>query len=153
MIFGINRKNRDTSPFLKIHFFKKRGCVPVFSKVGFSLVEVMLAVAILGIGLCGVLRAYAGATGILEVGQYYVEAMNVAKIKMSDLQQKVLEDGKLTGFSRGTLNGFKWNWMQQPFMKEGFEGMYEVVLTVSHSDISRTVSLSTYYEEKQDEEE
>lgn len=124
----------------------------------------LLAVSILAIGIIGVLRAYAGSIATLEVGQYSINAVNLLKQKMADVEQMVREkEGDLSGRKQGEFedefNDFHWEWDIQPIDIETdtetkVEGFYELTLTVSHKDNPRTYTLKTYViGEKEDEEE
>jgi len=128
-----------------------------FKNKGFSLLEVLLAVSILSLGLAGVLRAYASSLGTLEIGQYNIDAGQVLRMKMDDLEQEILENGKLMGASLGMLNGFRWQWSIRQVMSEDPEDtqavLNEVTLKVAYPDNPRELFLTTYYEDKKNEDE
>ncbi len=109
---------------------------------GLTLVEVLLAVSILSIGIVGVLRAYAGSVSVLEAGQYSIDAVNVLKQKMADVEQLIIDqtDG-LPSSDEGTLDGFRWEWDIQ---SSDIKYLNELTLMVSHEYSPRTFTLKTY---------
>ncbi len=133
-----NRKNLSASRYT------------LYAQKGLTLIEVLLAVAILGIGIVGVLRAYAGSISALETGQYSIDAFNLMKQKIADVEQMVLEDDTmpLKGDS-GADEDFLWEWK---INSTNTEKLNELILIVSHKNNPRTFSLKTYVVEKQEEE-
>jgi len=119
-------------------------------KGGFTLIEVMMAVVILAIGIVGVLQAYAGSISTLEVGQFNINAVNLLKKKMSDIEQIILEDENPSKSDKGAEGDFIWEWN---ITSTGTEGLNELTLVVSHLYNPRTFELITYVVEKQEEEE
>ena len=125
------------------------------TKKGLTLIEVMLAVSVLSIGIVGVLRAYASSIATLETGQYNIDAVNLLKQKMADVQQMLLEQG--TKASQGESGNFEdiyqdflWSWEIRP---TGTEHLNELELTVSHNYNPRTISVKTYVVDPPEEEE
>jgi type II secretion system protein I len=59
---------------------------------GFTLVEVVLAVAILSIGITSIFRAYIVSLDVMRASQEYTTALSLAKNKLSDLQQQELRE-------------------------------------------------------------
>ncbi len=122
---------------------------PLFPKTGVTLVEVLLAVVILSIGIVGVLRAYAASIGALEISRNTVNIIELAKEKMGDLQQEMIEQGGVSaGSSSGQFQGdfedYSWAWEATTSARDG---LCELALTVSspgESDGSRKISLVTY---------
>ncbi len=76
------------------------------NKQGFTLIEVLLAVAILSIGMIGVIRAYAVLMNGIEASRFTVEACYLLKNRMADLQKAAIE-GAGEGFE-GDHASFKW---------------------------------------------
>ena len=60
---------------------------------GFSLLEVIVAIAILGLGLTSILSAQAGLFSSSARGANMTRASNLARCKMSEVEQKLLRDG------------------------------------------------------------
>lgn len=63
------------------------------SNRGFSLLEVMVAIAILGLGLTAILSAQAGSFAAATQARSMSVATGLARCKMLELEQKVLKDG------------------------------------------------------------
>lgn len=60
---------------------------------GFSLLEVIVAIAILGLGLTSILSAQAGLFSSSARGANMTRASNLARCKMSEVELKMLRDG------------------------------------------------------------
>jgi hypothetical protein len=115
----------------------------------------MLAVSILAIGIIGVLRAYAGSVATLEMGQFNIDAVNLLKQKMADVQQMLLEQGPEisksdNGHFEGLFQDFLWSWEIKPTETDDLN---ELELTVFHSSNPRKFSVKTYVVEPLEEEE
>lgn len=65
---------------------------------GFTLIEVLLAVVILGLGIVGIMRSYAIAARALSISGAKVESLCLAKEAFARLEQPALPD---TGLSPG----------------------------------------------------
>jgi type II secretion system protein I len=59
---------------------------------GFTLVEVVLAVAILSIGITSIFRAYIVCLDVMRASQEYTTALSLAKNKLADYQQQELRE-------------------------------------------------------------
>ena len=77
---------------------------------GFTLIEVMLAVAILGIGLLTLVTGAARCLSVIKRAQYFEEARHligmlelVEPIDMEDIQEGT-ESGRFSGY----YSGFRW---------------------------------------------
>jgi len=77
---------------------------------GFTLIEVMTAVVVLAIGIVGVLQAYAGSISTLEAGQFNINAINLLKQTMGDVEQIILEKEDLPSGDSGVDGDFLWEW-------------------------------------------
>jgi len=121
------------------------------SKKGLTLIEVLIAVSILAIGIVGVLQAFAGSVAALEVGQYNVDAVNLMKQKIADVEQMLFEQGNdsVGGGDSGTLEDFIWEWEIQP---TEIENLNELTVIVSHTYNPRTFLLKSYVVSKKEEE-
>ncbi len=76
------------------------------SRKGFTLLEVIVALAILGIGLTVTMELFTGGLRLGRVSGEYTQAMNYASLKMEEIatRQNVTE-GEETGEFEGT---FRW---------------------------------------------
>lgn len=63
------------------------------SAAGFSLLEVMVAIAILGLGLTAILSAQAGAFSAAQHARSLSLATGLARCKMLELEEKINRDG------------------------------------------------------------
>ncbi|MGB9699657.1 MAG: type II secretion system minor pseudopilin GspI [Thermodesulfobacteriota bacterium] len=76
---------------------------------GFTLLEVMIALAILSIVAIAFLRSQAGSVRLLDEAGYISLATLLAKEKMAELESKGFsEPGKSSGEGEGSFPGFKW---------------------------------------------
>lgn len=115
-----------------------------------TLVEILLAVVVLSIGVAGVLRAYAGSVQTLEITQENIEAINLLKEKMAEIQQEIIEEkglsaGSSTGDFEGGLKNYAWESVVQP---GPHESLHELRLVVYQPGQTRQFSLATYVENK-----
>jgi hypothetical protein len=111
----------------------------------------MLAVSILAIGIIGVLRAYTTSVDALGVGQENIDAVNLLKEKMTEIEQDALEQegispGTSTGEFEGNFTGYKWELDIKP---SAVDSLNEVILTVFHKESTRKFTLGTYVENKE----
>ena len=75
-------------------------------KNGFTLIEVVVALAILGIGLTVIIELFSGGLRLARVSQEYSTAMNHARSKLEEiLIQPALEEGTEEGEFDDT---FRW---------------------------------------------
>ncbi|OGX38869.1 MAG: hypothetical protein A3C36_00910 [Omnitrophica WOR_2 bacterium RIFCSPHIGHO2_02_FULL_52_10] len=128
---------------------------PMTTERGLTLIEVMLAVSVLSIGIVGVLRAYASSVATLESGQYNIDAVNLLKRKMADVQQNLLEQGTEasksdSGNFEGIYQDFLWSWEIRP---TDTDHLNELELAVSHNFNPRKISVITYVVDPPEEEE
>lgn len=63
------------------------------SKRGFTLLEVMVAVAILGLGLTAILSAQAGAVSGASHARHMSVAVGLARCKMTEIEEQLTRDG------------------------------------------------------------
>ena len=65
---------------------------------GFTLIEVVIALAILGIGLTVLMELFSGGLRLGRVSEEYTKAMNYVSLKMEEIaNQKTLEEGENEG--------------------------------------------------------
>jgi prepilin-type N-terminal cleavage/methylation domain-containing protein len=121
---------------------------------GLTLIEVLLAVSILGIGLVSVLRAYAGSITTLEAGQFTIDGASLAKQKMAEVEQAIMEEedipkGRESGVFEPPFEEFLWEWDIKP---SETKDLYTLSLVVSHQYNLRKFFLKTYVVDKESEE-
>lgn len=130
--------------------WKGRKMMFITGKQGITLVEVLLAVAILSVGIVGVLRAYAASLGALEASRETVNTIELVKEKMADVEQGIIEHGGISaGSARGQFEGefedYNWAWEATTGAQDG---LCELALSVSSSNGARQFSLATYAQNK-----
>ncbi|MBI5236994.1 MAG: prepilin-type N-terminal cleavage/methylation domain-containing protein [Deltaproteobacteria bacterium] len=80
--------------------------MPGNAQSGFTLLEVMAALAILGIGIVMVIQLFSGGLGLAKASDDYTRKVLVAKEKMADtLLTEKLKEGVTKGV---TEDGFSW---------------------------------------------
>ncbi|MBI1911053.1 MAG: prepilin-type N-terminal cleavage/methylation domain-containing protein [Deltaproteobacteria bacterium] len=72
---------------------------------GFTLIEVLASVAILGLGIIAVTRLFSGSLGLAKASSDSTSKVLFAKDKMN---QVLLEDNIKEGTSSGASEGFSW---------------------------------------------
>jgi general secretion pathway protein I len=78
----------------------------VFSTTGFTLIEVVVAMAILGIGLTVIIELFSGGLRLARTSVEYTKAVNYARMKMEEMRVKqTIEEGSEEGEWDGT---FRW---------------------------------------------
>ncbi len=110
----------------------------------------MMAVVILAIGTMGVLQAYAGSISTLEIGQLNIEAVNLLKETLADVEQVILEQEELPISDQGTVNDFLWKW---DITSTSTDDLSKLTVTVSHEYNPRIFVINTYVVDKKEEEE
>ena len=69
-----------------------------FTIRGFTLIEVVIALAILGIGLTVILELFSGGLRLARTSEEYTKAMNFAHMKMEEItSQQKIEEGSDEG--------------------------------------------------------
>jgi general secretion pathway protein I len=75
----------------------KKGCHTSrsnFTTAGFTLIEVVIALAILGIGLMVIIELFSGGLRLARTSEEYTKAMNFARTKMEEIiSQQKMEEG------------------------------------------------------------
>ncbi len=108
---------------------------------GFTLIEVVLAVAILAFGIVGVIHAYGISVRALSAEQKVMDTIFLLGKKMADVElESLMKDGVVSGVSRGKFGGFDgvgWNVKVSPLMVYSKDdgnleesGLSKVVVTV-----------------------
>ena len=68
------------------------------SKTGFTLIEVVVALAILGVGLTVIMELFAGGLRLERISEEYTKAINHARIKMEEIAVRPeMEEGSEEG--------------------------------------------------------
>jgi len=69
-----------------------------FATTGFTLIEVVVALAILGIGLTVIIELFSGGLRLARTSEEYTKAMNFAHMKMEEITSKQkIEEGSDEG--------------------------------------------------------
>lgn len=112
---------------------------------GFSLLEMMVAVAILGIALGGLYTAASGATRNVRADERYAYAVELGRSILADHSQVVKAGISETGVTAG---GFKWSIDSAPAAlgRSGLEPgtLQEIEITVSWADGLRDRRIALY---------
>ncbi len=78
----------------------------VFSTTGFTLIEVVVAMAILGVALTVIIELFSGGLRLARTSAEYTKAINYARIKMEEIAVKqTMEEGIQEGEFDNT---FRW---------------------------------------------
>lgn len=86
---------------------------------GFTLLEVMVAMAILAIGLVGIMQLFAGSLRLCAVGKGLTEAVFLAQQKMDEV---MLKDELESGYEdSGEENGYAWRATAELLSSQSFE--------------------------------
>lgn len=94
--------------------------MPVFSRQrGFSLLEMIVAVAILGISLGMLYQAAGGATRSVATTEDYAYAIQIARSLLAD--NSVVPPGG-TAVTGETADGYRWAVFSTPIIKQEQEG-------------------------------
>ena len=104
---------------------------------GFSLIEVMCAILILGIGLLGLTRGITGALGSSKEAEMLTIASQIAAGQMETLRAEgfVLE-GDTEGDGGEGLTAYEW---QQSITKSTVDGLFDVSVAVRHAQTGRQI--------------
>jgi general secretion pathway protein I len=88
----------DTGHEARTRYFLAGDRAPLRSEKGFTLLEVIIALAILGIGLTVIMELFSGGLRLGRVSQEYTKAMNFASLKLEEMAaQKTMEAGEDEG--------------------------------------------------------
>ena len=140
---------------------------------GFTLIEIMISVAILGIGLSLVANSYLVAQRGINATANNIEAFNLLKAKLDELEILSLEDGLVVSESRETIkaSGKNYNYTQEiveiaapkvlavkaQVAASGTEDITENFLKVcldlswQEQNVNKNAILSTYLPKQQEE--
>lgn len=132
-----------------------------FFLTGFTLIELMIAVLILGVGLAVVIQSYLSSLRGINSSQNYIDAMRLSQEKLSELEVVSYENSGLVpqaDFGSTNLGGRSFNWMTQ--IEETAEPEYlsndtitaRVVFGWQEKNITKSAGLAVYLPKKKDEE-
>ena len=86
------------------------------SRGGFTLLEVLIAFAILAVAMTALMQAFSQGLRGLEVAEDYATAIMLARSKMAEVGPIIpIEEGEHTG---DLANGWQWQVVVQPFTDE-----------------------------------
>jgi len=123
-----------------------RASAPVYRRahgqLGFSLVEMLAALVILGLALGALYQAASGATRNARVSAEYAIATTLAE---SELEAFVISRPDVGVTQRGRYGDYEWErWVELiPEREESGIGWMRIVVSWSGNSQPRTVSLST----------
>lgn len=134
----------------------------MISKIGrgFTLVELMLSVVILGFGLCIVLQSYLSSLHGLDASQNYLEAVRFAKEKLDGLTIAAYENSGLlpevkTGKAILGLREFNWESEVSEIHDPAYLSEDLVTASVNldwrERNIAKNTVLATYLPKKKEE--
>jgi general secretion pathway protein I len=70
----------------------------IFSTIGFTLIEVVVAMAILGVALTVIIELFSGGLRLARTSAEYTKAINYARMKMEEIAVKqTMEEGTQEG--------------------------------------------------------
>lgn len=96
---------------------------------GFSLVEVLCATVILGVGLVGISQALTLSLHLSKDSEWYTVAQNLAAERIEILRTDALfSEGEEEGAFGEEFPGYSW---RETITQASNEGLYEVVVTVA----------------------
>ncbi|MCQ9207359.1 MAG: prepilin-type N-terminal cleavage/methylation domain-containing protein [Omnitrophica bacterium] len=120
---------------------------------GFTLIEVMIAVAILAFGIVGITRSYVVMINTLEAAEYSLEAVCLLKERMFYARAKAIEEKNLyPGVEKGKFTGeyddFSWQTavrmvdssLEEPEYKEGVVTTTKKEIIMYLNEVKVTVS-------------
>src|SRR4030042_229498 len=91
----MDQRNKPSVRFDKV-VMTSRG--NIYSTTGFTLMEVVVALAILSVGLTVIIELFAGGLRLARVSEEYTKAVNYARIKMEEIAVKPkMEEGNEEG--------------------------------------------------------
>ena len=116
---------------------------------GFTLIEIMISVAILSFGLILILQGFTHSLNILRISENNLQATLLAEEKMAQLQidAKNSEYGFLTDFNgESQIDNIEFRWQTSITPDEEHEDLNELLTIVSWKEGKRkgTVPVITY---------
>ncbi|MFA6129363.1 MAG: prepilin-type N-terminal cleavage/methylation domain-containing protein [Candidatus Omnitrophota bacterium] len=104
---------------------------------GFTLIEIMISIAILSLGLILILQGLTQCLNILRISQNNLETSLLAEEKMAEMEIAVKQDKEMfskdtSGESQSGNIEFNWHVRLNPDMQ--YEDLYEVLTTVNWTE-------------------
>ena len=132
---------------MKLHLHQtarvsRPSCRPASGQLGFSLVEMLAALVMLGLALGALYQAASGATRNARVSAEYAIATTLAE---SELDAFVISRPDVGVTQRGRYGDYEWErWVELiPEREQSGIGWMRIVVSWSGENQPRTVSLST----------
>lgn len=119
---------------------------------GFTLLEIVVALAIAAIALPALLRAFSEGTKRRSIIENKTTALYLLKLRMSEIEMLgEIEDGSDEG-EFGSDSRFQWS---SEIAESDTEGLYEVTVTVTWQEMGRekAVELATYLADRNIEQQ
>ena len=119
------------------------------SDFGFTLLEIMVAISIIGIVLVSVYKMHAQTISMNYEARFYATAPLLAQLKMAELETKLLEEQTNDSGDFGDeFPGYRWNVVIDDVESEALgntaEDLKEINVFVSFNNDEFTYSLRTY---------
>lgn len=134
--------------------------IGVNNSKGFTLIEIMISVVILGAGLTLVANSYIVAARGMNVSANHIQALELAKEKLAELESTSLKEGLISSFTQGVIESPLKNYdysiditdLTSP--QELIKTFVQVCLTLSwkEQNTTKNVTLSTYLAKQQKKE-
>lgn len=103
-----------------------------FGCSGFSLVEIMCAILILGLALVGLTEGITSALTASKEAERQTQAALIAAGRIETLRAEgILMEGRRTGELEGGLSAYQW---RESITSESIEGLYHVAVAVEDGD-------------------
>ncbi len=109
-------------------------------RCGFTLLEVLVAFAILAVAMAALMQAFSQGLRSLEVAEDYATATMLARSKMAEVGPIIaIEEGEHTG---DFANGWQWQVIVQPFAGEAstsgdleLSRLYDVQVAIERDEV------------------
>ena len=120
----------------------------MLNEKGFTLIEVMSAMAILGISLGLIISLFASGVRTVKITEEYSRALRLGREKLTE---RISFRGETPlGGSSGRVDGYEWALVEEPFMGSegiaggGNSGLYMVEVRVRWEDGGRSKDTAFY---------
>jgi len=111
---------------------------------GFTLIEVLLAIALLSFGLVWILEGYGSILNTVKMAQNLTEGSLILHERMAE-QKLRIQTGEAEAGTESGSEGL-WQWSTETKVM-GKEGLYELRGEVHRKGTDRSVSLETYVQQ------
>ncbi len=118
------------------------------SQKGFTLFEVLIAVAVLAIALTAIYRLHNQSIFLNEISRFYTQAPLLAKERLAELVSRPMKDwSDDSGDFQDRLEGYHWQTRVEPvplglFSSKDYN-LFHITVTINDSD-KQQYSLDTY---------